>query len=135
MKNINAKQYSNAFQEKYLHKDIIIENDERHVYIDLEKKIKMLKDNWKNKEAFYGILRDIDIQIIGENIFNEEEESNYYEDSNSRYMSKLNTGNNFNNNIQSNNLSFISNDNTKSNTNNFYKNNNNDNKQRYFIYN
>ncbi len=81
MKNINAKQYSNAFQEKYLHKDIIIENDERHVYIDLEKKIKMLKDNWKNKEAFYGILRDIDIQIIGENIFNEEEESNYYEDS------------------------------------------------------
>ncbi len=42
MKNINAKQYSNAFQEKYLHKDIIIENDERHVYIDLEKKKKYI---------------------------------------------------------------------------------------------
>jgi len=125
MKNINAKQFtnSNAFQEKYLHKDIIIENDERHIFIDLEKKIKMLKDNWKNKEAFYSILREIDTQVIGENIITEEEKSVNYEDLKSaNFMTKLNKNKNFKNNIHSNNLSFISNDNNKYNVNNLINN-------------
>lgn len=104
----------NKFQENYIHKDIIIENDDKHLFIDLEKKIKLLKANWKDKEAFYAILRDIDYQIIGENVFPEHDTSLIHEDPyNRNYQTGFKNKGTLNNNINSNNMSFISNDNSR----------------------
>jgi len=103
----------NSFQEKYVHRDIIIENDDRHLFIDLDKKIKLLKANWKDKEAFYKILREIDYQIIGEDFYAEQEEMASLEEPNTRnYQTGFNNKGNHNNYINSNNMSFISNDNS-----------------------
>jgi hypothetical protein len=104
----------NSFQEKYVHRDIIIENDDRHLFIDLDKKIRLLKANWKVKEAFYTILREIDHQIIGEDFYAEQEEIFSLEEPNTRnYQTGFNNKGNHNNNINSNNMSFISNDNSR----------------------
>ncbi len=101
----------NPFQEKYMHRDIIIENDDKHLFIDLDKKIKQLKASWKDKEAFYAILRDIDYHIIGENVYNEQEQIINSEEPNPR---NFQSGFNYKgNNINSNNMSFISNDNSR----------------------
>ena len=104
----------NSFQEKYAHRDIIIENDNKHLFIDLENKIKQLKANWKDKEAFYSILREIDNQIIGENVYAEQDQPISFEEANTRnFQTGFNNRANFSNNINSDNMSFISNDNSR----------------------
>lgn len=104
----------NSFQEKYAHRDIIIENHDKHLFIDLEKKIKQLKANWKDKEAFYDILREIDNQIIGEDVYSEQELPKNYEEPNTRNIQTgFNHRANFSNNVNSDNISFISNDNSR----------------------
>jgi len=122
MNKINAKHNQNmiSVQDKYLHQDIIIENDDRHIFIDLDKKIKQLKECWKDKNAFYSILREIDNQIIGEDIFNDEDKEIYNQDLKSKKIkANLNSNNNhhynypYNSHINSNNVSILSNDNLK----------------------
>ena len=104
----------NSFQEKHVHREIIIENDEKHLFIDLDKKIKQLKVTWKDKEAFYAILREIDNQIIGENVYVERDQPINFEKPNTgNFQTGFNNIGIFSNNVNSNNMSFISNDNSR----------------------
>jgi hypothetical protein len=79
--NLNKIQKQNNYMENsniqdYIYNDIIIENQQQNVYIDLEKRIKILKGFWNNKEKFYSLLRDIDIEYFGENIYEDEIHTN-----------------------------------------------------------
>ena len=67
---------TSSVQDNYIYNDIIIEKNQQNIYIDLEKKIKSLKLNWNNKERFYSVLKEMDNEILGENIY-EDEISNY----------------------------------------------------------
>ena len=89
MKKINAFK-TNIFsheiiQDRYTYNDLIIENNQNNIYLDLEKKIKHLKDNWKDKEAFYSILHEIDYEIMGETYYQEEYKISPSDDCNNSY--------------------------------------------------
>jgi hypothetical protein len=68
----------NSNIQDYIYNDIIIENHQQNIYIDLDKRIKILKSFWNNKEKLYSILRDIDIEYLGENIYEDEIDTNQY---------------------------------------------------------
>lgn len=93
-------------ENDYTYNDIIIENNRQNVYIDLEGRIKALKANWDNRENFFQILRELDYEILGEDIYLGEGNFEQNEESfTSHNNNKIKQNNNINENI-----SYISND-------------------------
>lgn len=115
MKKINANKNAslNYIPDKYTFNEIIIEHNEKNIFIDLDKKIKQLKENWRDKEAFYAILRDIDKEILGGTSFEPEEQEQ--EHKLNFYKYNLNSTNN----ACSPDVSLISNENNKLNNFNY----------------
>lgn len=111
MKKINAYKTNNfpheINQDKYTYNDVIIDHNDKNIYFDLEKKIKLLKDNWKDKEAFYSILHEINYEIMGESYHPEEDKISHSDDYNNTYNINKSIINNNNNP----NMSIISSDN------------------------